>query len=503
MQTFGDGELEGLVAVGRVTPLSARIWARTKASGRVQIGIEPFGSPPLRRVEAVVPAGAADHTAAWTYPDDFAGAPPLAASERYRVRVLRDGGELGEAQFRTPPADGGAAPARWSFGALSCHQPFAPDGTLHEEGAAMLQAANRALSDAEAQFVLLMGDQVYADYPPSRSLFSADYFARIAPLDRATIFECSRAEVRQIYQRRHRQFWAPPGFQALQASFACYPMLDDHEVVDNFGTDPAHAETEWENIRGGALDAFHDYQASRVHPQRPECFDYGFEWGPAAFYVMDVRSQRRTRDGQTEVFSQAQVFAFREYLSRHRDARLLALVTPIPLVYLEGAIVRTAATLLSQGSDVHERWSHPSCVATRDLLLRSLHQHALDNPHQTILLLGGDVHTGAAYRIDFEDGPCFYQLVSSALSNRERLLMSKASETASRAVNGVDAERCPEAEVHLLSGVAADRSHNPFGGLNIGLVDVIDDGNRIALNQRLISYQAGGEPLTVFETGEL
>jgi hypothetical protein len=160
--------------------------------------------------------------------------------------------------------------------------------------------------------------------------------------------------------------------------------------------------------------------------------------------------------------------------------------------------------MLSQGSDVHERWSHESCIATRDLILRLLHTHATQNPTQTILLLGGDVHTGAAYRVDFQDGPRLFQLVSSAISNREQPIMSTVSEAASRAVRVVDADRLPNGEVRLLPGMDNGRSKNPFGGLNLGLVDVIDQGHHVAIRQRLISYdEADGSPRAVFDSGVL
>lgn len=491
------------VAVGAVTPRTARIWARVGQPGPVVLSVETASGTAWAQVEAIVDDALSDQTAAWSYPEDFPRARPLEPDTRYLVRLTRWGEPLGVARFSTPPGSAKLAPQRWSFGAMSCHQPFGLDATVHGGGSSMLTAAHRALSQVDARFLLMMGDQIYADYPPCRSLFDASYFASVSPPGRESLLECTRSEVRSLYQERHRQFWGQAEFQTLVSSFATYPILDDHEIVDNFGTDPAHSTPAWEAVRQGARDAIYDYQLSRVLDAPGDAFDYSFAWGQAAIYVMDIRSHRRTHDRTTEVYSERQLAKLSRFLDEQAGAKLLVLVTPIPLFYMDSAIVRTAAAMLSQGSDAHERWSHPSCVDARDRLVRHLYAQALRNPDQTILLLGGDVHTGAAYSIDFESGPCFYQLVSSAISHRESPILSKASELASSTLNEVEVAGLPSARVEQLSGISKDVSHNPFGGLNLGIVDVVEREDRLNLGFRLVSHDGEGGVRTVFDSGEL
>ncbi|MDQ3367298.1 MAG: hypothetical protein M3680_17890, partial [Myxococcota bacterium] len=93
-------ELRTMVAVGVVTPTSARIWARTEQAGPHRL-VLTGGTTPIR-VEVTVPDGLADHTAAWTIPDDVAGAPPLAPDTAYRFELARaDGTPVGAGRFTT------------------------------------------------------------------------------------------------------------------------------------------------------------------------------------------------------------------------------------------------------------------------------------------------------------------------------------------------------------------------------------------------------------------
>lgn len=506
MNGFEETEFETLVGAGIVDHRSARIWAR----------LDPLAAHELEIVSAegrvarfsVAPASAgSDGTGAWTYPDDVIG-PDLLPLQRYRVRLWRDGALVAEAAFATAPRSAADAPEHWTFAAMSCNQPFADDGTMQAGGREMFRAAVTSLDENDARFALLMGDQMYADKPTHLSMFDREYFARIGPPGKSSLLDCSREQVRALYQERHRQYWSPPGFRELQARVACYPMLDDHEVVDNFGTHPDHALPTWDALRHGALDAYFDYQGCRVtrpcsDGARPCELDYGFRWGGASFYVLDVRSQRRTRDEITECYTPAQLASLRAFLQEQGEQSLLVLVTTIPMLYLEGKIARIVSAFLSEGSDVHERWSHPQCLAHRNQLLSVLVEHAERHPQQTMLLLGGDVHAAAAYQLELESGACIYQFVSSAISNHESFLHRKASELVSQMYGDVELANGRVLKMSSLEAARPDAAANPYGGLNMGLVDVKTEGGRCTITFRVISYRADGEPVTVFESTPL
>lgn len=495
--TFGSRELGDLVAAGRVEPDRVRLWARMAGTGRHVLAVrrphDDGRSGSRFPVEPDDPAG--DRTGArWVE-----GLEPDTA---YRVELLRDGERVAAAEFRTAPRE---APSHWTFAAFSCHQPFAADGTPLPEAESMLRATREVFASESVRFALMMGDQIYADRPTAFSLFDDAYFATIAPAGQAALRECTREDVRAIYQRRYRQFWGLEGFPALQSAVPCFPMLDDHEVVDNFGTSLEHTGPGWEAIRHGALDAYFDYQAARVleraaDGRRPEHFDYGFTWGQAAFWMMDIRSGRRTVDDTTTCFEARQLEALRSFIDERRHMPLLVVTTAIPLVHVEGWLADLAGRALGHGSDLHERWSHAQCIADRNRLLRVLLRHVRAHPRQSLLLLGGDVHSGAAFQIDFHEGPRVLQLTASAISNRESALLSWTSELAARTVSQIDGDDDIAAKVDLLSGVN-EAAKNPFGDLNVGLVDVTEEAGGIALRLRLMSHDGHGRPRAVFDSG--
>jgi hypothetical protein len=61
-----------MVVVGAVEPNRAWLWVRAPGPGVHELTIGPDGGP-RRTVRVAVGSEDADHTAAFTYPDDFAG----------------------------------------------------------------------------------------------------------------------------------------------------------------------------------------------------------------------------------------------------------------------------------------------------------------------------------------------------------------------------------------------------------------------------------------------
>lgn len=483
-----------MVAIGAVTASSVRVWCRAVRTGPHRLVIEPVGGKPIS-VAILVPDGAADHTGAWTYPDEFAGSTPLAPATVHELRIdHEDGTPVGRGRFTTAPGSA-SGPHRFTFAALSCHQPFDDKGQLAERSREMLRVAHEAMHARQAQFFLAMGDQVYSDAPPDHSLFEADYFQQIAPASRTSLLDCTRDEIRVLFQQRYRQFWAVPELQRMYADFPSWPMLDDHEIVDNFGSLEEHATPAWDPVREGALDAFHDYQGSRVFAatsdSRPRSFDHGFRWGSTAIYQVDNRSERRAYAEHTQVVTPAQLVGFQEFLRAHDDARLLIVTVPVPLVFVPSRLANFAGTLTHH--EGIERWSHDRCRPDRDRILRLLVEHAQSHPAQKLLLLSGDIHAGTAYEVRWSDGPVFHQLTASALTNKESLVTTLLTEVLPRTVTTLSCDGL-EAEVSLVGAAEHAPSANPFGGLNVGFVHVDDDGQRVRVQLELVSLSDDEHP---------
>lgn len=92
---------ERMVAVGRVTPRSVRLWVRLEAPQGLWLDLE--GPDGIRRVGPFSPRLLEAGVAAFTYPDDFPGEAALAPGSRYLFRLITEGPhtKVGSGRFRT------------------------------------------------------------------------------------------------------------------------------------------------------------------------------------------------------------------------------------------------------------------------------------------------------------------------------------------------------------------------------------------------------------------
>ena len=497
MTDFATRTIDDMVAIGATDARSVRLWLRTLQPGPHAVEIWNEHERHAGFV-AIAPEIGADGTAGIQYPDDVPGAPPLSPSTAYEVRIVRGDHVVGSGRFETAPAE--RLPDRFAFAVMSCHQPFADDGTLHRPSLATLEAIEDALRARDVKRVLLVGDQMYADYPECLSLFDDGHFATVAPPGRRSIFECTRAEIRSLYQRRYRAFWSIEPFRRLLASYACYPTPDDHEICDNFGSAPEHATPPWDVVRGGAFDAFEDYQGLLLRPRaepRP-AFDYVMRYGDVAAYGLDVRSQRRHDGEELHVCSDDQLEALERYLRDEAGAlQVFMLVTSVPLAIYPSWVASLGTRILGRDSDAADRWSHPSAARSRRRLTAILHAHQQRNPEQRIVLLGGDIHIGCAVQYVWRDPSLrpMVQFVSSSVSNLTDALTRKLSRIAPYLdphLRG-DADDLWE-RVDLVPG-DGDGDRNPFDGLNIGVVAMTRDARgRLDVTLELLSHASETPP---------
>jgi len=123
----------------------------------------------------------------------------------------------------------------------------------------------------------------------------------------------------------------------------------------------------------------------------------------------------------------------------------------------------------------------------------------------------GDVHIGNAFGIDWQGGrkPRLYQFTSSALTALETRTTQSLVEKAPQLVAGVTCPSTPfggpcSARVSHLEAANGASSHNPFTGLNIGLIEVRRFGDVSNLKFKLIGYHPTEDrPVTYFESGWL
>ncbi len=491
-----------MVAVGAMSDRQARLWLRTPAAGPFTLEVWPPGGPARAASVADRRAPEGDGTLAFTIPSDAQGVGPLAPAteHRFRITVARTGELVGEGRFETAPAQGAqGARARFAFAFMSCHQPFLPDGSVHPDSARMLASLEPALEARGVKYLLLIGDQIYADAPGGHRLLRAD---SERPLTRASL-----NEIRARYQARYRQFWAFPEMRRLQARWPTWCIWDDHEIVDDWGARRAHRQPAWRRVFEGARGAFVDYQASRTMnsgSSPPSSFHQSFVWGCAATFVMDLCSQRAVEGREARVYGEEQLAALSAFLFEQRDRPALFVVLTVPPVYLPDWVVALGERVPGKGALFAARWNAARNRRALDRLFDVLRAHQGAARGQKLVLLSGDVHEGAALALRWPQGEPVYQFVSSPVTNAVRDWKERIARQLSFRMGHVrhGAERVA---IKRLEG-AGPEQRNPFGGLNIGVVHVEDEGAGARVRFELVTYDEQGAPgaaRVVYDTGPL
>jgi len=504
---FGEEKAENLIAVGRTDTRSARIWCRAERSGSFKLRIRgPRGFD--RTVALAIPeAVEGDNTASATYPDDFPGEPALEPISAYRCDIRSEAGDVvvGEAAFETAPLGAADTPDSFSVGVISCHQPFLDQGTIPEERLAVLKGLPAWFSRHNVKFVMMMGDQVYGDEPGRFSLFNPAYAQTVGPS--GDIFGWSPEQIRPAYQQRYRIFWSPIAWRKLMTLCPSHPILDDHEVYDDWGSlAGAEEERRARIVQGGRL-AYMDYQGARESAwdgnTLPAAHDYQFRYGPVAAFVFDLRSERSREAGR--VVSDAQLERFRTFLEQNEGAEALLLVTSVPFVHIPEWLARKGPQF-APGVDFADHWSAPQNLADRNRIVALLRRH-LEKPAadgQKVVIAGGDVHVGGAFALRLVGtGRPIFQLTSSAVSN-------PVSDPVNRFMGGLGPalfdtfSRTADntLDVKLLEARLGAPGSNPFTGMNAGIVQFQRVGGRFNVRLRLLGATEGGVK-EVFESALL
>jgi alkaline phosphatase D len=351
----------------------------------------------------------------------------------------------------------------------------------------------------------MVGDQMYADAPKRTSLFDATHFERVAPQGRQRLFDCSVEEIRALYQQRYRHFWNVPAWRDLQAEHPCYMIWDDHDIVDNWGSDAAHQQPPWSRIGEGARRACYDYQASRTLDAvaARDHFAYTIEYGCIAIHVMDLRSQRRAGDNG-RLIGDAQHDDVARFLRLHADKPVVFIVLSVPAVHLPKTLSHMCAWLSPWNEDFSDRWSTGEHVHDRDRLLRALRDHQRRHPAQRVVLLSGDIHIGCLHELSWDDGrPNLYQFISSGITHDTSRFVQSLSSLIMRAKRKVTAPASPDLYVRLLRGDGPARD-NPCGRLNFGIVEFERRPGQQSTSMRFYLYtHDGDEPLCQYRSPDV
>ena len=207
--TFPNG-----VAAGDVAADSAVLWSRSSIAG--DITFEVASDEAFASIVSTATAEVSDPTVPAKV--EVTG---LEAGTRYHYRATHSSGDVATGRFRTPHLAG-------TFTGLR----FGVSGDWRGELSPYPSVSNAP--DRDLEFFVGLGDTIYADYA-----------SPAVPKEQAETIEEFRAKHDEVYSGRHNL----NALGDLRASTVFIPMIDDHEIANDFaGGAPAGSD---ERFGGG------------------------------------------------------------------------------------------------------------------------------------------------------------------------------------------------------------------------------------------------------------
>ena len=291
--------------------------------------------------------------------------------------------------FKTAPPQGQNSSFQFAFG--SC---FRPTSRI-DSGRIFKRILD---SHPDLSFIIMLGDQIYADeWDPNG-------------LDRGAV---DVEDYREVY----RHSWTNPYLRELFCRIPVFMTLDDHEVDNDWhwcDTNKTLAKIpfytkffRWLKKRPiverelsshrvqAALQAYWDHQgihaptflghnqssdnSSQIGGTTAGPFAYKFDFGAAAFYVMDTRTQRVCSRGYNAVLGEDQWTDLEQWLFESNEKN------PVKFI-----VTSSSFLTMMLGDFSKDRWS--AFPVERDRLLKFISKHGINGVH----FLTGDLHSGHA-----------------------------------------------------------------------------------------------------------
>jgi alkaline phosphatase D len=373
--------------VGGLSDRQANLWARATGPGILYAW--------LGRRPDLADAHLEGQSLPLNSEDGFAGVAPLKnlrADTHYHYALTLESTPPAPRQtpypeFTTFPPEG--TPRSFNFAFGSCFRPGSADGGQ------IFNALDTRRRQDRLRFLLLIGDQIYADDIHHNSL------GKVA---------CTLDEYRSVYAYT----WSRPAFCRMIPNLPAFMTLDDHEVDDDWHW--VNNERQWAHLPlwdqierwlhrrpyeersisrarvQNALQAYWEHQAmhapSLILPPRLNAAQqyslspddrgslaYAFNYGATAFFVLDTRTQRMRNWQEHTMLGPAQWEVLEGWLSAVKDTH--------PVKF----IVTSSALLFYMFSDFPaDRW--PGFPQERSRLLNFLAKNDIQGVH----LITGDLH---------------------------------------------------------------------------------------------------------------
>jgi len=504
--------------VGHTTPVSTRIWFRTKNEGKHSLILSgaPFGKPegdptvdieglelqidhlgdsttiPLLFAKEINSSHATDNTTVVDVPN-------LSPDTRYQYALIREPGngqpnewELGfEAglSFTTLPDSTDA----FTFGLYSCHMPYPSDYGESGFQARMWSVFQEELNYANARFVIGGGDQVYSDGNEKMSVWNW--------LEKVRDDNPDDLDMVSWYRDIYRGYWGIGALQSIHRNYPNYMIWDDHEIMDGWGSyapdelsqqldtlfrweDPEENIALANRMKKAATQVYNEYQHSHNPPTdtAADVFDYDFTACGTDYFVLDMRGHRTfVEGGKHNILGKSQYGRFNAWaqgLMGSENKGPIFVVSPVPVVHLKDFVsnVLDWLSILGAQDDVRDHWEHDGHHEEYSEFMNLCFDTA-QKTGRPLVFLSGDVHVGAIFSLKdpVHSKAKVYQVTSSAityaaLNDRSRAMLGKAVKKSGK-LKVKETKNGKKEETEIVY-----QNHFTYVQNNIGIIDVrMDD----------------------------
>ncbi|KAA3600011.1 MAG: alkaline phosphatase family protein [Candidatus Scalindua sp. AMX11] len=250
----------------------------------------------------------------------------------YQVELSNDGENYVEQSFeersfgyfRTFPRNGSIHEELvFAFG--SCFHPYIKGGNVKRD---RIFTGLDIQSNKEKgfRFLLLLGDQIYADYVPKNLIKkNSGNWKRCLPLIANFVplfsyyFRFKEAADFEAYKYAYRLYWDSFPFRKALMSIPTFMTFDDHEFRNGWGLQSENNPgtrrgRKFVSRKEEALKAYDLYQHT-LNPQTPhKQYWYRFNFGDIGFFVLDTRTER-DKKGEKIILDIKQMEALKDWLS--------------------------------------------------------------------------------------------------------------------------------------------------------------------------------------------
>lgn len=304
--------------------------------------------------------------------------------------------ERSEAILKTFPSTADTAKVPLSFIVGSCRYPGLLWQAKHSDAIfePMHEEAQGNNGRRAAEFVLMVGDQIYADM-----------LNRRFPIVRADTFE--------EFQERYHTAFGSLHMRRLLRHVPTYMILDDHEIEDNWRQDRI-CTAEKRALFQLAINAYRSYQWVHGPTRYGDRLFYDFACGGYPFFVLDTRTQRFLDDvadhlddnhllgrpslAEEEPSQLDFLLHWLEHCQKERGNVPKFIVSssvfvPNPVRAREGRKGEPAQRI--KWKEESDSW--PAFPTTRRAILKTL----IDKNIQNVVFVSGDIHCSNVAEISF------------------------------------------------------------------------------------------------------